>query len=452
MGDKGGMRVSVIGCGYLGAVSAAAMASLGHTVIGLDVDSRRVDHLAAGIAPFYEPGLQGLLDEVRPTGRLTFSTDMAAAAECTVHFICVGTPQRADGLTADLTYVDTAVDSLIAVLTQSSGQRHTVVGKSTVPVGTAERIAGRLAEIGAPIDLVWNPEFLREGFAVADTLHPDRIVYGVAPGESGQAAVAALDEVYAPILQEGTPRLVMDYATAQLVKVAANSFLAVKISFINAMAVLCEEAGGDVRILAEAIGLDDRIGKRFLQAGLGYGGGCLPKDVRALYARATELGAGDTFQFLQAIDEVNTNQRSRLVAKVVDALDSTVAGKRIALLGAAFKPNSDDIRDSPAMAVARQLQALGAEVRIYDPAAGEAAARAMPDVTVSSSVNEAIEGVEAVIIGTEWAEFRALDPDNMATRVSRQLVIDGRNALPRDAWRAAGWHHIGVGIAAETDA
>ncbi|MDR1450165.1 MAG: UDP-glucose/GDP-mannose dehydrogenase family protein [Propionibacteriaceae bacterium] len=442
------MRLSVVGCGYLGAVHAVAMAALGHEVVGIDIDAARIEPLARGQAPFFEPGFQDLLDEVRPTGRLSFSTRIEDAADREVHFLCVGTPQRPDSLAADLTYVDAAVESLAAVLAPG-GRPGWLVGKSTVPVGTAERIAGRLRLTAPQLSLLWNPEFLREGFAVNDTLHPDRIVYGVAPGAAGQAATAVLDRVYAALLADGTPRLAMDYATAQLVKVAANSFLAVKISFINAMAVLCQAAGGDVGRLAEAIGLDDRIGPKFLRAGLGYGGGCLPKDVRALVSRAEELGAGEVFAFLREVDQVNSGQRTRFTAQAAELLGGQLRGRRIALLGAAFKPDSDDVRDSPALTVAQQLTAAGAVVRIYDPAVAGAVIRAKSAAEAAGSLEAAVAGADLVAVATEWPEFRTCDPIRLAELAQGRLVLDGRCCLDAARWRAAGWTVVQPGVASE---
>ncbi|MDN5712047.1 MAG: UDP-glucose/GDP-mannose dehydrogenase family protein, partial [Brevibacterium aurantiacum] len=341
------MKISVIGCGYLGAVHAAAMATLGHEVVGVDVDADKVAALTSGRPPFFEPGLSELLVKGQDLGSLEFTTDVSRVADSQMHFVCVGTPQKPGEFAADVTYVDAAVNSLVPHLSSTS----VVVGKSTVPVGTAERLAAILAPTGA--SLMWNPEFLREGHAVEDTLHPNRLVYGVAEGEAGERATENLDEVYATMLEEQTPRLVTDFATAELVKTAANSFLATKISFINAMAELCEASGADVTQLADAIGMDDRIGRKFLNAGLGFGGGCLPKDIRAFMARAGELGADQAVAFLREIDSINMRRRVRIVDIARDTLDGSFIGKKITVLGAAFKPNSDDVRDSPALAVAR---------------------------------------------------------------------------------------------------
>ncbi|MCD1269704.1 nucleotide sugar dehydrogenase, partial [Microbacterium sp. MEC084] len=385
------MKLSVIGCGYLGAVHAAAMASLGHDVVGIDVDEAKIGKLAAGETPFFEPGLAEILTAGIGSGRLSFTTDMAAAADADVHFIAVGTPQRRDGAGADLRFVDSAVEGLIPHLKPGS----LVVGKSTVPVGTAARLAGLVEPAGAR--LAWNPEFLREGFAVKDTIEPDRLVYGVADASKEQDT-QILDEVYATALSTGTPRIVTDYATAELVKVAANSFLATKISFINAMAEIAEVTGADVTQLADAIGHDNRIGRRFLNAGVGFGGGCLPKDIRAFAARAEELGKGESVAFLKQVDEINLRRRQRLVDLVVDSFDGQVYGHRVAVLGLAFKPDSDDIRDSPALDVAVRLKGLGAEVISHDPEAMPNARRLHPQLDYADTVDQALTGAEAVVI------------------------------------------------------
>ncbi len=435
------MRLSVIGCGYLGAVHAACMASLGHEVVGVDVDEAKVATLAAGRAPFYEPGLEDLLGEVAPTGLLRFTTDVAEAADADVHFLCVGTPQKQGEYAADLRYVDAAVEALLPHLRPGA----VVVGKSTVPVGTAERIAAQIAEVEPEAVLVWNPEFLREGFAVQDTLRPDRIVYGVPEGPAGERAAAVLDEVYATALADGTPLVVTDYATAQLVKVAANSFLATKISFINAMAELCEATGADVTRLADAIGHDERIGRRFLNAGLGFGGGCLPKDIRAFMARAGELGADQALSFLREVDSINLRRRVRMVDLAREVCDGSIVGRRVAVLGAAFKPNSDDVRDSPALNVAAQMSLQGADVVVTDPQALDNARRAWPDLTYVPEVEKALDGAEVVVLATEWAEYRELDPAVVGERVAARRIVDGRNVLDPARWRAAGWVYRALG-------
>ncbi|UZN04164.1 UDP-glucose dehydrogenase family protein [Cellulomonas sp. S1-8] len=439
------MRISVIGCGYLGAVHAASMASLGHEVVGIDVDPAKIARLAAGTAPFYEPGLPELLAEVSGTGRLTFSTDMADAAGARIHFLCVGTPQKHGEFRADLSYVESAFEDLRPHLAPGD----VVAGKSTVPVGTAEDLAARLA--GTDATLVWNPEFLREGFAVKDTLHPDRLVYGLptddegVPTAQGEAARALLDEVYATPLGEGTPLVVTDYATAQLVKVAANSFLATKISFINAMAELCEATGADVTRLADAIGYDARIGRRFLNAGLGFGGGCLPKDIRAFMARAGELGVDQALSFLREVDAINMRRRVRMVDLAREVSAGSIVGKRVAVLGAAFKPDSDDVRDSPALSVAAQMQLQGAHVTVTDPQAVENARAKWPDLAYAATALEAAQGADVIVLATEWDEYRELDPDAVGAVVHHRAIVDGRNVLDPKAWRAAGWTYRALG-------
>jgi UDPglucose 6-dehydrogenase len=439
------MQVSVIGCGYLGAVHAASMAKLGHTVVGVDVDQARVDRLAAGTAPFYEPGLPELLAESLATGRLSFTTDPAAVAGSRVHFLCVGTPQQHHEFRADLSYVDSAFDALLPHVRPDD----LVAGKSTVPVGTAEALAERLQGTGAT--LVWNPEFLREGFAVKDTLHPDRLVYGLPtdgagePTAEGVAAREVLDEVYAATLADGTPLVVTDYATAQLVKVAANSFLATKISFINAMAELAEATGADVTRLADAIGYDDRIGRKFLNAGLGFGGGCLPKDIRAFMARAGELGVDQALSFLREVDAINMRRRVRMVDLAREVCDGSIVGRRIAVLGAAFKPYSDDVRDSPALSVAAQMQLQGAHVVVTDPQAVPNARAAFPGLVFADTVAEAVAGADIVLLATEWPEYRDLDPEQLGALVATRRILDGRNVLDPARWRVAGWTYRALG-------
>ncbi|WP_285245708.1 UDP-glucose/GDP-mannose dehydrogenase family protein [Pseudarthrobacter sp. fls2-241-R2A-127] len=435
------MRISVIGCGYLGAVHAACMAKLGHDVVGIDVDERKVLELSSGRAPFFEPGLEALLKEVQATGRLTFTTEMSSARGNAVHFICVGTPQKKGENGADLTYVNSSIDELLPYLSP----RDLVVGKSTVPVGTAARLSQLVIDAQPAADLLWNPEFLREGHAVSDTLHPDRLVYGVSSGSEDDRAVDVLDEVYAGLLGTGTPRLVTDLPTAELVKTAANSFLATKISFINAMAELCDAAGADVTLLADAIGMDDRIGRKFLNAGIGFGGGCLPKDIRAFMARAGELGADQALTFLREVDAINMRRRSRVVEIARELCGGSLMGQRITVLGAAFKPESDDVRDSPALSVAAQLQLQGATVTVTDPEALANAARRFPELHYERSAEKALQRADAILLLTEWQEYRNLDPYETAALVSTPRILDGRNILDSSKWRAAGWTYRGLG-------
>jgi UDPglucose 6-dehydrogenase len=441
----GARTISVLGCGYLGAVHAAAMAQLGHHVVGVESDPDRVASLRAGRPPFYEPGLDELLLAMQQTGRLCFTDDIAEAERASVHFICVGTPQRRGQHAADLSYVHGAFADLLKIIKPGD----VVAGKSTVPVGTAPRLREELREVCEEAELVWNPEFLREGFAIEDTLRPDRVVIGAAPESA--AAVQSLRELYAGILDD-CPLLVTDFATAELVKVAANAFLATKISFINAMAELCEVAGGDVVQLADALGHDDRIGRKFLNAGLGFGGGCLPKDIRAFMSRATELGAAEVLTFLREVDAINLGRRDKVVQLVRDWLGDPLVGRRIGVLGAAFKPDSDDIRDSPALAVAEALHLLGADVRVTDPRALHSARRVSPALTYVDDAAAAAEGAEVVLLLTEWSEFVDLDPERLGTLVAERRVLDARNALDVPAWVAAGWHYRGLGRGADHDA
>ena len=435
------MRISVIGCGYLGAVHAAAMAKLGHDVVGVDVDQAKVEDLANARAPFYEPGLPELLAESSASGRLRFTTDMSEIAGAQVHFLCVGTPQKRGEFGADLVYVNGAFDAMLAHLSEGD----VIAGKSTVPVGTAEDLAARLAIAQPGATLAWNPEFLREGFAVKDTLHPDRLVYGLPDGASNAHAKAVLDEVYAGPLSEHIPLVVTDYATAQLVKVAANSFLATKISFINAMAELCEATGADVTSLADAIGHDARIGRRFLNAGLGFGGGCLPKDIRAFMARAGELGVDQALSFLREVDSINMRRRVRMVDLAREVSGGSIVGRRIAVLGAAFKPNSDDVRDSPALSVAAQMQLQGAHVVVTDPQAINNARKKWPDLSFADTAEEAAAGADVVLLATEWDTYREIDPEKLGLVVAQKRVLDGRNVLDPELWRAAGWTYRALG-------
>ncbi len=435
------MKLSVIGCGYLGAVHASAMAELGHDVIGIDIDPHKIEQLAAGKPPFFEPGLPEILTSAMASGRLRFSTDIADAAGSEVHFIGVGTPQKPGSHSADLTFVDAAVEALIPHLAPGD----LVVGKSTVPVGTAARLATVLEESGTGASLAWNPEFLREGFAVKDTISPDRLVYGVPAGAAGEQAVAQLNEVYASAIAAETPLIVTDYATAELVKVAANAFLATKISFINAMSEIADVSGADITQLADAIGFDNRIGRRFLNAGVGFGGGCLPKDIRAFTARAEELGRGDSVAFLKEVDAINLRQRQRVVAMTLQALDKPVYKAKVAVLGLSFKPHSDDVRDSPALDVAVQLRGLGADVVATDPQGIENSRLRHPQLSYSSSIEDTLRDADAVVLVTEWTEFKEIDPAWAASLVRTRTIIDGRNTLNAAAWRAAGWTYLGLG-------
>jgi UDPglucose 6-dehydrogenase len=414
------------------------MASLGFEVVGIDVDPAKIDRLRRGEVPFYEPGLDQLLKDEVAAGRLTFTTDFSEARDCEIHFICVGTPQAKNSLAADMTYVNAALESIAPVAKADS----LIVGKSTVPVGTAARLAERLAEINPKVELAWNPEFLREGFAVEDTLRPNRLVVGV----TSDRAEELLKEVYEDLLALDIPWIRADLPTAELVKVAANSFLATKISFINAMAEICEAASGDVTVLAKAIGYDPRIGNRFLQAGIGFGGGCLPKDIRAFMARADELGARQALEFLREIDSINLRARARMIELVRSDLGEDLRGKKIAILGAAFKPESDDVRDSPALDIAAQLHGAGAEVRVHDPKAIENAKLRFPALSFEEQVDRCVLDAEIILHLTEWRDYREIDPIAIKSRVKAANIIDGRNALDRNRWIEAGWKFRALGV------
>jgi len=431
------LKLSVVGTGYLGATHAAAMSSLGFTVVGVDVDQSKIDLLRQGKVPFFEPGLEELLKTEVDSGRLTFTTDFSELADCDVHFICVGTPQKKDSLAADLTYVDASV----AAVAPHAKAGSLIVGKSTVPVGTANRLATMLQELNPSVELAWNPEFLREGFGVEDARRPNRVVVGV----TSERAEEILKEVYAPLLANQVPWIKADLPTAELVKVAANSFLATKISFINAMAEICEAAGGDVTVLAQAIGHDPRIGSRFLQAGIGFGGGCLPKDIRAFMARSEELGARQSLEFLREIDSINLRARQRMIDLVRSDLGLDLKSKKIAVLGAAFKPDSDDVRDSPALDIASQISAAGAHVSVHDPKAIEPARRRFPHLLYSSAIDECVAEADVILHLTEWKMYREIDPSEMKTKVRQAIIIDGRNALDREKWVAAGWKFRALG-------
>jgi UDPglucose 6-dehydrogenase len=442
------MRCTVFGTGYLGATHAAGMAELGHDVVGVDVDPGKVAKLGAGEAPFYEPGLRKLLQDNLSAGRLRFTTDYELAADfADIHFLGVGTPQKKGEYGADLKHVHSVIDMLVPRLRRPV----VIVGKSTVPVGTAAELARRAMALAPPetdVEVAWNPEFLREGFAVRDTLNPDRIVLGVQA--NSQRAESAVRELYTPLLEAGVPFLCTDLQTAELVKVAANAFLATKISFINAISEVCEAADADVALLADALGYDERIGRRFLGAGLGFGGGCLPKDIRAFMARAGELGASQALTFLREVDSINMRRRTKMVELAAKACGGSLLGANIAVLGAAFKPESDDVRDSPALNVAGMLQLNGATVNVYDPKAIENSRRIFPTLNYSTSVSEACERADAVLVLTEWREFVDLDPDELADTVRAKVVVDGRNCLDARRWTDAGWrvHALGKRISA----
>ncbi|MEV0379953.1 UDP-glucose/GDP-mannose dehydrogenase family protein [Nonomuraea sp. NPDC050643] len=432
-------RLTVIGTGYLGITHAACMADLGFDVLGLDIDADKIHRLNAGELPIHEPGLEAVLRRGLASGRLRFTTSYEeVAAFGDVHFVCVGTPQKRGEYAADVTYMDNAFESLAPYLDRAC----LVVGKSTVPVGTAERLSDKLARLapaGGEAELAWNPEFLREGFAVQDTMNPDRIVLGV----RSERAEKVLREVYEPL--GDVPIVVTDFATAELVKTAANAFLATKISFINAMAEVCEAAHADVQLLSQALSYDDRIGGRYLNAGLGFGGGCLPKDIRAFMARAGELGADQALTFLREVDAINMRRRARMVDLARELAGGSFHGCTVGVLGAAFKPNSDDIRDSPALAVAVAIGHQGGQVTVYDPIALDNARKAHPELHYGESAIEAVRGAHVVLLLTEWQEFLELDPEELGEAVATRRIVDGRNALDSEVWRSAGWHYRALG-------
>ena len=439
-----GRRIAVFGTGYLGATHAACMAELGHEVLGVDVDVAKLAKLEAGETPFYEPNLAKVLKINVDAGRLRFTSSYEEAAEfASAHYIAVATPQKQGEFAADLTYVDSVIETLAPLLTSPA----VIFGKSTVPVGTAARLgaeARQLAPVGDAVEVAWNPEFLREGFAVQDTLHPDRIVLGVDTNRPGHAEEVARD-IYGSLLEEDIPFMVTDLETAELVKTSANAFLATKISFINAMAELCEVTGADVSVLADAIGHDKRIGREFLNAGIGFGGGCLPKDIRAFMARAGELGASQALTFLREVDSINMRRRARMMELAREVVGGSLIGARVAVLGAAFKPESDDVRDSPALNIAGQIQLQGASVNVYDPKAMDNSRALFPTLGYATDVLEACHGADVTLVLTEWRQFRELEPAALTGVVRQRSIIDGRNCLDRQKWRAAGWAYRGVG-------
>jgi len=428
------MQLSVIGIGYLGLTHAVCMADLGHDVLAIDVDENKVGLAAKGEVPFFEPGLEPLLSKNIDAGRLRFTTSYREIAKSArVHFLCVGTPPSRDGA-ADLTYVRAAATALAPHLRDSC----LIVGKSTVPPGTARQVLSELraaAPAGDKIHLAWNPEFLREGSAIQDTLRPDRLIFGV----TSESDEMILREVYQDVLDGGTPCLAMSLETAELVKLSANAFLATKISFINEMAAVCEAIGADVTALANALSYDDRIGRRFLSPGAGFGGGCLPKDIRAFRATGRELGLDSLDRFLGEVEAINMARRARLAALAREMLGGSLRGKRVAVLGVAFKPNSDDVRDSPSLDVCQQLARAGAVVSVHDPAAMQNAAQLCPDLHYRSSIQGAAQAADLVLHVTEWPEYRAIDPSALVAVVARPNLIDARCVLDADLWRAAGW-------------
>ena len=437
-------RLTVLGTGYLGTTQAACLASLGLEVLGVDTDPARVQALNDGTAPFHEPGLEPLLRAGLAAGRLSFTTSYTEAAGFgDVHFICVGTPQTAGSYRADLSYLDQCIGALAPRLMRPA----LIVGKCTVPVGTASRISERLSALAPHAELAWCPEFMREGHAVADTLRPDRVVAGV----QSEGAAAMLRDIHAGPIAAGAAFLVTDLQTAELVKVAANAFLATKISFINAMAEVCEAAHGDVNLLAEALGHDPRIGYAALRPGIGFGGSCLPKDIRAFLARAEEIGVDRALSFLREVDAINMRRRARMVDLAREMAGGDFERARVGVLGVAFKPDSDDIRDSPALDVARTIASLGAKVTVYDPVAMPQARQAHPELGYAPSALEAVRDADVVLLLTEWAEFGAADPELLGSVVAKRNIVDGRNTLDPARWRAASWHYRALGRPVTTD-
>ncbi len=436
----GSLRLTVLGTGYLGITHAACMASLGFDILGVDTDARKVDQLNAGHLPIYEPGLGELLRSGLDSGRLTFTTSYPrAAAFGDVHFICAGTPPQPGSDHADLSQVHGCVATLAPLLDRPC----LVVGKSTVPVGTARRLAAELAGACLGVELAWNPEFLREGSAVTDALAPDRIVAGV----TSSWAEGILRRVYAQPIADGTPFFATGLETAELAKAAANAFLATKVSFINAMAEVCEVAGGNVYALAQILGADSRIGSPFLRPGLGFGGGCLPKDIRAFIARAGDLEADQALGFLREVDAINLRRRTRTADLACELVGGDLAGVPVGVLGAAFKPGSDDVRDSPALDVAQILHGMGAQVTVYDPAALANARRACPELGYVATLADAARDAHVMLLLTEWPEFAKLKPDDLGAVVAQRNIVDGRGVLDPALWRAAGWNYRTLGVA-----
>ena len=437
------MKVGVLGVGHVGLVTAVCMASLGHDVVGMDDDANKVHALQNGVVPFYEPGLPALLADVVAAGRLVFTRDAAQAiAGQDVVFVCVGTPRGKDGA-PHLGFVEAAATS---VATHATGPL-IVAEKSTVPVKTGERIAQWLERSGAAVgahDVVSNPEFLREGTAIVDTLHPDRIVVG-ADSDRAHGVMRAL---YEPMLaSHDCPYVATDVRTAELIKHASNAFLATKISFINAIARICELADADVQVLADAMGMDPRIGRSFLNAGLGYGGSCFPKDVDAFIAIAGELGYD--FGLLRETARVNDDAKAWPLRQLKRMLDP-VAGATVAVLGVAFKPGTDDVRDAPALDVIEGLRAAGATVRLHDPITLPAVRDRWTDVALCDDVEAALRGADAVVVCTEWDEYADITPQRLRDLLTGTVVVDGRGVWDVDALRAAGLNASAVGRAPQS--
>jgi len=431
------MRVTMIGTGYVGLVSGACLADFGHTVTCIDNDSAKIERLCHGVMPIYEPGLEALVERNMREGRLAFATDGAPAiARADAVFIAVGTPSRRGDGHADLTYVHAAAREIAGLIDGFT----VVVTKSTVPVGTGDEIEAILAAARPRADfaVVSNPEFLREGSAIEDFKRPDRVVVGL----SDERARAVMVELYRPLSLNETPMLVTDRRTSELIKYAANAYLAMKITYINEVADLCEALGADVQQVARGIGLDKRIGAKFLHAGPGYGGSCFPKDTLALIRTAEEAGA--PMRLVETAAAVNAARKRSLAGRVAAALGGEVAGKTIAVLGLTFKPNTDDMREAPALDLVPALAAMGARVQVFDPEAGEAR-QLLPDAVFTEGPYEAAAGADAVVVLTEWDQFRALDLDRMKSLMRAPVLIDLRNVYQPQELRSRGFTYLSVG-------
>ncbi|MGI8705503.1 MAG: UDP-glucose dehydrogenase family protein [Sphingomicrobium sp.] len=435
------MRIAMIGTGYVGLVSGACFADFGHDVTCIDKDSDKIAALNAGRMPIWEPGLEGLVKANVDHGRLAFTTYLGKGVQgAEAVFIAVGTPARRGDGHADLTYVFAAVRELARALKGPA----VVITKSTVPVGTGDRIAEILAQEGAPAGtaVASNPEFLREGAAIADFKHPDRIVVGA----EDERAREVLREIYRPLFLNKAPILFTGRRTAELTKYAANAFLATKISFINEVADLCEAVGADVQEVARGIGLDNRIGAKFLHAGPGYGGSCFPKDTLALLRTSEEAGVEQ--RIVRTVVEVNDQRKQNMAARVVNALGGDVDGKRIGVLGLAFKPNTDDMRDAPSIPLIQSLINQGAAVTAFDPAAMGHAAPLLPGLECATDAYAVSDGADALVIVTEWDEFRGLDLDKLAKRMRGRALVDLRNVYDPEEAERAGLEYRGIGRAA----
>ena len=432
------MRIAMIGTGYVGLVSGACFADFGHDVTCVDKDASKVEALLAGRIPIFEPGLDELVANNVAAGRLRFTLDLAEAVPgADAVFIAVGTPSRRGDGHADLSYVYAAAKEMSPHLRPGA----VVVTKSTVPVGTGDEVERIIGEARPDLDfsVASNPEFLREGAAIQDFKRPDRIVVGVTNG----SARTVLQEIYRPLMRNDAPLLVMTRRAAELTKYAANAFLATKISFINEIADLCEKVGADVQDVARGIGMDDRIGPKFLMAGPGYGGSCFPKDTLALLKTGQDFEA--PLRIVEAVVLSNDDRKRSMGRKVVKAIDGETHGKTVGVLGLTFKPNTDDMRDSPALAIVQALQDAGMKVRAYDPEGMEQAAKLLDGVTYCKDAYEALEGAAAAVIVTEWDAFRALDFDRMGRLLTKKLLVDLRNVYDREEVERHGFRYVAVG-------